>query len=137
MNAKLLNRVFRGSFVFKKECAFEKLVSSKLRHINLGIKLYVKRPKMWSIKCMNKWTLLIFPSGNFRIMGVYENPQRIARTVVKYLQKGTRIKKSSLKLQTETFTFDLGKRINLQRLMESSSSPYWIRFYRCEPYLQS
>lgn len=110
-----VNQIYKGQFNqrFTKR-QFERLCSNLETPVDIQTKFYPKNPCMWRFKVPNKWTLLLFNSGKYRIMGKEVNVQETIRFIRENVLLHCKEKQLAT-LQSETFIVNLsaGSPLNL------------------------
>lgn len=101
-----VNRIIKGKFDFTN-VSFYNIV---IMHPVIEKKYFQSHPNMWKFSIPKKWTMLLFNSGAFRIMGRNFD----ARIVIDYFSSQLKcVETIECCLQSETYVFNLGKSINL------------------------
>ena len=106
-----VNQIYRGQF----NCSFSRLefvnlCLSETMPAYIHVKFYSRNPCMWKLAVPLKWTLLLFNSGKFRVMGKDFELDKIL-PLMKFILK-CRIQDFPI-LQSETFVFVLSVPVDL------------------------
>jgi len=128
--ATCTNQVYRGMFNLPDNIDFNRLITtSPANHsADMTFKLYTTKPRMHLIKsCSGKWTVLLFSTGRFRVMGpnTGDSLDSIILQILLLLPTGSLLCEYP-SLQTETFTFTLGRLINLYLVNQKKQPCPWI-----------
>ena len=104
-----MNRIYRGQIELRGE--FNHILEG-VKHGELRVHYHSRRPHMYTIRLVDCWTLLLFPSGRFRIMGKANfDPVNIVVYLTKCIPHSKVI--CEPQLQSDTFILTFRKQINL------------------------
>src|SRR5713101_2842653 len=121
-----VNQVFRGTFSLPANMKFHEIIQP-VSHPGIINHYHSSRPHMHSLKWKGKWTLLLFSSGKFRIMGPIMNVDAVIDFILGLLPRRTSLSESPV-LRTETFTFSIGRSINLYLFKKSNQADRLIQY---------
>lgn len=109
---KCVNRIFRGQISFGGK-EFKRILDN-VKHPQLTVQYHNYKPHMHTIRLPKQWTVLLFPSGRFRIMGknIYR-PHHIVNYLTNCISHSQITR--DLDLQSETFVLTFHRKINLYK----------------------